>query len=436
MKKSYELNLLKYLSLTAMYAVITVFVLGMFCGVSAQTIEDTGNFSRLLTSNNPDYYSVFETEGDTITARGVYKSDTPTDIAINGVRANIKFRVESDGSYTAELSYTPIDAGYYYIYIKFESGAIDAYLMKYTDGWYFPDNALSRINDSKLENFYEAAPEAAAYYISPTADKTEIETALAELQRIVKDVCGDETDDYKKAYLLNRWMADNIYYDHDAAETSVTLDTVAIYNVLERRRTTCAGFANTFSALLETAGIRSLNLKGAAAANDVSYDDLPDTAENHEFSVFWYEKQNRWVYADACWSGAGDYRGGDLSQRVTHDKYFDISSEAFSLDHRIDKAEERFYTKALETAEQSGAAEETAAEETAETAPETADETNASSETSAPVTAAAPSSAKPDAEPQQSEKTPQDPTPFIIIGLTGVLVIAAGIILAINKRKK
>lgn len=437
MEKRYGLYSLKSLTILVMWAVLIVSVCGMFGGVSAQTIEDTGNFSRLVTSNNPDFYSVFETKGDTITARGVYKSDIPVGIAINGVKANVKFHAESDGSYTAELTYSPLTEGYYDIYISFESGAIIAYLMKYTDGWYFPDNTIGRQNDSKLEKPYEAAPEAAVYYISATADKNEVETALAQLEEIVKEVCGDETDDYKKAYLLNRWIADNIYYDHDAAETSVTLDTVAIYNVLDRRRTTCAGFANTYSALLEAAGIRSLNLKGAVVTTDVSYDQLAEAAENHEFSAFWYEKQNRWVYADACWSGAGDYRGGSTTQRITYDKYFDISSEAFSFNHRVDRAEERFYGKALEVLEQGSFSSETTAEE--ETEAQTVSEPPASSEavTNPPITTSIPS--QPNANTNNSQgsgETKQNITPFVIIGLMGVFVIAAGIILAVNKRKK
>ena len=436
MEKRYRLYSLKSLTILIMWAVLIVSVCSMFSGVSAQTIDDTGNFSRLVTSNNPDYYSVFETNGDTITARGVYKNDIPVGIAINGVKANVKFHAESDGSYTAELSYTPISKGYYIIYISFESGAIIDYIMKYSDGWYFPDNTLGRLNDSKLEKPYEAAPEAAVYYISATADKNEVESALAQLDSIVNEVCGDETDDYKKAYLLNRWMADNIYYDHDAAETSVTLDTVAIYNVLDRHRTTCAGFANTYSALLEAAGIRSLNLKGAAATGEITYDQLPETAENHEFSAFWYEKQNRWVYADACWSGAGDYRGGSTTQRITYDKYFDISSEAFSLNHRIDRAEERFYGKALEVLDQGNLDAESTTEAETE-ASQTDSESSESSEavTNSPVTVS--SSSQPNTNnSQENGETKQNITPFVIIGLTGVFVIAAGIILAVNKRKK
>lgn len=440
MEKRSGLYLSRLLILFVMWTFLTVSVCHVYGKVSALTIDDTGNFSRLVTSNNPDYYSVFETDGSTITARGVYKSDTPVGIAINRVDASVKFHAESDGSYTAELNYTPISQGYYDIYILFESGAAAAYLMKYTDGWYFPDNTLERLNDSKLEKPYEAAPEAAVYYISATADKAEVESAWEQLKDIVETVCGDETDDYKKAYLLNRWVADNIYYDHDAAETSVTLDTVAIYNVLSRRRTTCAGFANTYSALLEAAGIRSVNLKGAAVTTEISYDELTEAAENHEFTAFWYEEQNRWAYVDPCWSGAGDYEHGTLSQRITYDKYFDITSAAFSLNHRVDRAEERFYGKALEVLEQGGVGSETV--DTAEEETSAPDDSGSAvtseaveSQTAENPVITASSSAGHNIAPQENE-TKHNIVPFVLIGLMGVLIIAVGVILAVNKRKK
>lgn len=434
MENQNKLRLSRALILLLMCAVLAVSLCPMFTEVFASGIDGTGNYRRLVTSNNPDFYSVIETDGSTITARGVHKSDIPKGIGIAGVSVSVNFHGESDGSYTAELNYTPVSEGYYTFYILHNSGAISSYLMKYTDGWYIPDNGLGLLNGQKLEKVYEAAPEAAVYYLSATADKSEVESALAQIDSIVEQVCGDETDDYKKAYLLNRWMADNIYYDHDAAETSVTLDTVAIYNVLDRRRTTCAGFANTYSALLEAAGIRSLNLKGAVTTTDVSYDELTEATENHEFSAFWYEDQNRWVYADACWSGAGDYENGVTSERITYDKYFDITGEAFALNHRVDKAEERHYGKALETLE-SGFS---------QTQPETeiitGEETdNAPSDTKGtdPVNPVVTNSGhtEPSADTVSGKKS-QSIVPFVIIGLTGVLVIAAGIILAVHNRKK
>lgn len=426
----------KLLSLLLLLAAVMTFINIQSVRTKAVDSYETGNYSRLVTNNNPDFYSVIETKGDKIQIRGVLKSDPAKSVRISGVSGKEDFHSESDGSYTAELEVKPINGGYYDLYIILNSGVVMTYQMKYTDGWYIPDNGLSRLNDAKLEKTYTAPAEAALYYLSANSDKAEAESALSQIKDIVAEVCGDETDDYKKAYLLNRWVADNIYYDHDAADTSVTLDTVAIYNVLERKRTTCAGYANTYSALLEEAGIRSVNIKGAAVAGEVTFDTLPDAGENHEFTAFWYEEQNRWVYADACWSGAGDYRDGSYTERITYDKYFDVASEAFSLNHRVDKVEERNYKKALETLGNQEKPDSSVIPENtdATVTDETAVSGGASNTTAA--SAAPPRTTAVNAQPESSGSGGNQIFPFVIIGLTGALIIAVGIILAVRSRKK
>ncbi len=426
----------KLLSLLLLLAAVMTFINIQSVRTKAADSYETGNYSRLVTNNNPDFYSVIETKGNKIQIRGVLKSDPAKSVRISGVSGKEDFHSESDGSYTAELEVKPINGGYYDLYIILNSGVVMTYQMKYTDGWYIPDNGLSRLNDAKLEKAYTAPAEAALYYLSANSDKAEAESALSQIKDIVAEVCGDETDDYKKAYLLNRWVADNIYYDHDAADTSVTLDTVAIYNVLERKRTTCAGYANTYSALLEEAGIRSVNIKGAAVAGEVTFDTLPDAGENHEFTAFWYEEQNRWVYADACWSGAGDYRDGSYTERITYDKYFDVASEAFSLNHRVDKVEERNYKKALETLSNQEKPDSSVIPENtdAATTDETAVSGGASNTTAA--SAAPPRTTAVNTQPESSGSGGNQIFPFVIIGLTGALIIAIGIILAVRSRKK
>lgn len=404
----------------------------------ASFLDETGDLSRLVTSNYKDAYAIIDVSGDDIKISGVYKNDLPTAIEVVGVdETHNSMHVESDGRFAAEITAKPYEDGYYDIRIHFSSRLLFRYTLKYRDGWSVPDNGIAKANENKLQNIVTAVPMAAAYYLSVEADRDEIEETISELQRIVDEVCGDEADDYLKAKALILWIGENIYYDHDAADTSVTMDTVAVHNVLERRRTTCAGFANTFSALLEIAGIRSVNLKGAAVAGEITYPDLPTGTENHEFSAFWYEDESRWVYCDACWTSNGRYRDGEYQSEITNGtKYFDVTAEAFALDHRVDKAEERFYTQALAALD---------GEMTETEAPEDTEEQENDSQSA--------SEAQNDAEsavttlPVVTEQVIAGYTgvtgvnkatviPFIILGLTGVMVIGAGVILAVNKRKK
>ncbi len=398
----------------------------------ALNLEETDDWNQLITSNYKDGFMTIDTEGDRIKISGVFKNDYPKKISIMGADASEEhLRAENDGTFSGELVCTPFENSYYHLRITFNSRLIYVYTLKYNDGWSVPDNGIAEANEKKLQNITSAPPIAAAYYLSAEGNRDEAEETLSELKRIVGEVCGDEKDDYVKAMKLIDWVGANISYDHDAAENSVTMDTVAIHNVLERRRTTCAGFANTFSALLEIAGIRSVNLKGAAVAGEVTYEELPVGTENHEFSAFWYEAEKRWVYCDACWTSNSSYRDGNYKWEISGGtKHFDVTGEAFALNHRIDKVEERSYTKALAALD--GELSETAAEK--EESHVTESETREGEQTTAKG-AIAP---KNDYEStfDKKENNGENLTPYIIIGLTGVMVIGAGIILAVNKNKK
>ena len=410
--------------------------------------ENIGRLSHFATSHNPDNYAVIDAKGNTVSVSGKFTSDTVKKVSISGAQIDSeKFTSEGEGRFSAELKGAPLQSGYCFLDIDFKSNVFMRYIIGYDNaGWFIPDNGLAKANAEVLEKVRQTEPIAAAYYISPTGDKDEIKATMDKIETIANQVCSGVKDDYEKAYLLNRWIADNIYYDHDAAETGVTIETVALSNVLENHRTTCAGFANLFSALLEIEGIRSVNLKGAAAANEVTYETLTAAGENHEFTAFWYEKENRWAYADPCWSGVGNYIGGNYSDSITYDKYFDITGEAFSFDHRADKAEERHYTKALAAVE---ALEDTQILQTSETEENVPQEENTrqTEETSFIDNGAVSDTNTASSAALATEKvslsdisfdTPKEkgsPVPYIIIGIAGVIAVGAGIVLAVRFKK-
>ena len=394
-----------------------------FTGVLAA--EERG-FTHFEITHNPDCYADITIEGDHFTVDGRTVKDPAVSVKFSSSDVEIsdyEFTEGDDCAFHAEFD-AAFAEEWCNLWIVGESKLIMAYRVHHDEnGWYLPDNGLAALNAEKLEHILTAVPEASAYYISQTADPEEIELTLAELEEIVQEVCADEQDDYKKAYLIYRWIIENIYYDKDAAAIEVTLDTVAIHNVLERRRTTCAGYSNTFCAMLEIAGIRSVNLKGAAATGEVLYEELLTTGENHEFTAFWYEAEERWVYVDPTWGSNGKYEDGEYHYDYPpSDKYFDVTGEAFALNHRIDKVEERNYTAVLNAEEET---EETTTEppEAEETEATEATETTAPTATQPPVTTKA-------EEPAQKG----NPAVYIIIGAAGAAAVITGIILAVRKK--
>ena len=410
-------------------AALTALLPAFFTVITAA--YDSG-FTHFTTTNNPDCFSDITIEGNHFTVNGRSVSDPVTKVRFSTNSVNItnyEFTAGSDSTFHAEFDARYSDSQCE-LWIVQSSGLVMNYRIYHNEsGWYFPDNGLAELNAEKLENILTAAPEASAYYISVTADPEEIEETLGSLERTVQEVCGNEQDDYRKALLIYRWISDNFYYDNDAAASGVTLDTVAIHNVLERRRTTCAGFANTYCAMLEIAGIRSLNLKGSAVAADVTYEELLTAGENHEFTAFWYGAENRWVYADPTWGRKGIYEKGKYipGNYPSTEKYFDETGEAFALKHRIDKAEERNYSAALSTEEETaGTSEPSETSETSETSQTT------STEKTSPPSATTPTSSAQNGTNVQSGNL----VIYIVIGASGVIIVAIGITLAVRKSRK
>ena len=389
--------------------------------------EEISRSKRLLTSHNPLYYANIQLNGDYIDIKGRYSGDPVTQISIIGAAAE-EYTLETgeDGAFESGLVSRKGNGFEGYLCITLRSGAYMPYYICYDNGWYFPDNGLEEQNAARFADIRTATPSTAALYLSPTADADEIEQTLAQLSELAAEIIGDETDDYAKARLICRWVAENIYYDKDAAEREISLETVAVCNVLEGRRTTCAGYANTFSALLEAAGIKSVNIKGSAVAGEVSYQTLLTGVENHEWVAFWYEEGKRWVYADACWNSRNIYRYGQFTGGPCDEQYFDITGQALALNHRCDKLEQRAYFAALEGIKPPASILTQATEASEETAQASADattETAFSAEEGAQTeqTAAQTTQASSDEPEQEEELNP------LFVAMGAVLLIGIGI---------
>lgn len=354
------------LFITAVFAAIYALAIGS-CAQAAGYMRK----NILRTSNNPECYSLFQIDGDTLNARGKYSSDRIRKIYFFGAEegsGSYKMKVNADGSYEAALS---LPEGYRYttLVIKLNSGAEFGYRIDCSDGWYFSDNGLAETNKKVFEGITDASPESVGYYISPTADEKEIAVVLEQLQLISDSVTEGIESDYDKARALALYVAGHFYYDHDARATSVTETNVALSEVLKTSRTVCTGFADLYCALLQAQGIDAVNIKGGSTGGEITYEKLTDGVQNHEFTAFFYEAEQRWVWVDSCWNGSGDYQNGEYNEDKPHEKFFDISDEALALDHRADYAQRRDFFSA-EPAEPSVTTETTAADTTApETTP-------------------------------------------------------------------
>lgn len=401
------------------------------CGAEG---AEAGHLRRnfLLTSHNPESYSLFEINGNILYARGRYTDDRIDSLFFakeEGNAAIYKMRMNSDGSYEAEIA---LPDGYRYtnICIRLASGAVFGYRLNYNNGWYFPDNGLSEKNKTVFDSITDASPESVGYYLSPTADADEI-AAIQEQIKLISDSVTEGTEsDYEKARLLCRYVAQHFYYDHDARVTSVTEANVSLSEVLKTARTVCTGFADLYCALLQAQGIDAVNIKGGSTGGDITYELLTEGVQNHEFTAFYYNTEQRWVWVDSCWCGSGDYENGEYMSDMPHEKFFDITDEALALDHRADYAQRRDFFNALPAdkpdEEESGAETTDAPAETTAVTPEKTENTTVSTtaETALPSETAENNTDIPENE--------NNTVLIVIIGVLGAAVIVTGVFVVRN----
>lgn len=334
-----------------LWAALCLLICAVF-GAVPRSFAVASRRNYLRTSYNSEAYALFEIVGDQVTAVGVYKNDRLRRITSpNDGIVSMRFSAKADGSFEAVFGMAA-GSGSSLIRLEFDSGAVLSYRIDCDGGgWYFPENGLSESNRSVFEHIYDAPAEAALYYLSASGDAERAAQVRDQLRQVSDSVTAGLEGDYDKARAVCAYIAAHYYYDQDARDTDVTTETYALENVLKNSRTVCTGFANLTCALLQAQGIDAVAVKGGVSSGGVTYEQLPNGVQNHEFTAFWYAAEERWVWMDACWNGSGTYANGEYVPNVPHEKYFDITDDALSQNHRADYAERRsFFDDAVLTA--------------------------------------------------------------------------------------
>ncbi len=210
-----------------------------------------------------------------------------------------------------------------------------------------PEILENNIKKMKKANSY--GPDFVVEYITTTGKEADVVSTLAEIQTLSDTLSQGLTDDYDKINAFADYVSENIYYDFDAAHNSVTFDVICLQNVLERKRTTCAGYSNLFSALCNAQGIYCVNIRGASPGDGITRKtlDSESAATNHEWTAAYYEKESRWVYVDNTWNSNNSYKNGKFNYYAGTKRFFDISLELLSIEHKARIVDYRNFFEAL-----------------------------------------------------------------------------------------
>ncbi|MGN0666172.1 MAG: transglutaminase domain-containing protein [Huintestinicola sp.] len=216
---------------------------------------------------------------------------------------------------------------------------------KYTTpfGTFEPIGRILELNAYMTCNPTVLTEEQSLCYIVPDLNKEKAEEIMAQMQEISDGICEGISSDEEKVRAIAMWTGGNIAYDMDAAHTCVDLSVISLEAILDNgMKTTCAGFANFFSALCHCQGIYVLNLKGGSASDGWVRSKLEDAPANHCWNAVLID--NKWYYSDPTWISDlavenGEYTGG--SSILPYYALFGF--EEMSIEHRIDISEHVCY---------------------------------------------------------------------------------------------
>lgn len=422
-------------------ALITLFALPTFCfaesndNSSDEIVKKPEKCYELVTGENEEYYSKITINSRSVLVEGCYKNDPVTNISFqNCGTVSSTLKVNPDGTFTSVLNPSEPIGNSDRIVIKLKSGAKLSYLIMYDDNRYFPDNKLSKQNQSVLEKAVPTSAKSWAGYVTDELTEEGVKQTLDEVAYLADYIAGDIKDDYKKLEAIAKWVSDNIYYDHDARENSVTQSEICIKNVLKSRKTVCVGYSALFSALCEAQGLYVVNVKGTVTSDTVNYSDLADGPVNHEWCAALID--DRWIWVDCVWDSNLKFENNKFkSMGANTQMYFDISPLALSFDHCAYLAEKRYYFRASEYFSRS---DETTTDSRNESTPSA--DTSVSAETSTaatkPQTYTAPENYSPVTSDVHAQKDSSDNTnSLILITVLSLFVIAGIVINVINIRQ-
>lgn len=416
-------------------ALITLFALPTFCfaesndNSSDEIVKKPEKCYELVTGENEEYYSKITINSRSVLVEGCYKNDPVTDISFqNCGTVSSTLKVNDDGTFSSVLNPSESFGNSDRLVITLKSGARLSYLIMYDDNRYFPDNKLSEQNLSVLEKAVPTSAKSWAGYVTDELTEESVKQTLDEIAYLADYIAGDIKDEYKKLEAIAKWVSDNIYYDRDARENSVTQSEICIKNVLKSRKTVCVGYSALFSALCEAQGLYVVNVKGTVTSDTVDYSELADGPVNHEWCAALID--DRWIWVDCVWNSNLKFKNNEFtSLGANTEMYFDISPLALSFDHCAYLAEKRYYFRAGEYFNQSD-----------ETAPDSRNESTPSADTSAAATQpqiyTAPENYSPVTSDVHAQEDSSDNTNSLILIAVLSLFVTAGIVInVINIRQ-
>ena len=168
--------------------------------------------------------------------------------------------------------------------------------------------------------------------VSYNAQPSDIE-AFAALNAKAVEVTAGLSSDREKAEAINRWVAENVYYDYDYyIHHTKGYPSYAPHVVFETGIAVCEGYARLMDAMLRAVGIPSRLVCGSTYENE---GDFEKRSTNHEWLEVYFDGQ--WNMCDPTWDSANRYEYGQKVNGAYREDYFAMEKREFSISHFIVK---------------------------------------------------------------------------------------------------
>ena len=278
--------------------------------------------------------------------RTSYSENDSLDLSIRGSTLTVSGRILADGLRQVQVrcgSGRTVDAAsgeYFSVQLDLSfSGrrSVDVYTNR-GGGSTFSSYIYNRIVIQNTGSGYQIMPSLVMEhneqynesYVNPQRllDRAEVPASVAAMS---DQIVGDERDPYTQVFLLHQWVSENIAYDYIMFGGAPWVTDSA--GVLEIRRSVCAGYASLLRDLILAQGIPAMDCTNDALYSSYALTTAGGAGHAHVEAYV----NGRWVVMDPTWDSRNKYYGPDNQEWESPNGYyyFDITPEAFALDHKI-----------------------------------------------------------------------------------------------------
>ncbi len=124
----------------------------------------------------------------------------------------------------------------------------------------------------------------------------------AEIDEMARKIVGDEKDDKQKAYLIYRWISENIEYDYEKA-VQISKDprktSSGSIPAFYSRKGVCFDYSCLYVSMCRAVGLK-VRLVTGLGYSGMSWGD-------HSWNQVYYSLEDRWINVDTTFGSSGNY---------------------------------------------------------------------------------------------------------------------------------